>query len=134
MQVIKRVDCTIFSSDVLHSHRLPGNNQRDREHQMLLKSLNSHMELIPVWAQFATDQFDPWQVVPKQVFTPYSRLLMHSHRIPGDNQRDREQQTLLKSLTVIWSKYLSGHSLPLISMIRPGGLGIIMGKKVVESE
>ena len=22
------------------------------------------------------DQFDPWQVVPRQVFTPYSRLLI----------------------------------------------------------
>ena len=29
---------------------------------------------IPVWEQLATDQFDPWQVVPRQVFTSYSRL------------------------------------------------------------
>ena len=25
--------------------------------------------LIPVWEQLATGQFDPWQVVPRQVFT-----------------------------------------------------------------
>ena len=31
---------------------------------------------MPVWEQLATDQFDPWQVVPRQVFTPYSRLLI----------------------------------------------------------
>ena len=30
----------------------------------------------PVWEQLATDQFDPWQVVPRQVFTVYSRLLI----------------------------------------------------------
>ena len=24
----------------------------------------------------STDQFDPWQVVPRQAFTPYSRLLI----------------------------------------------------------
>ena len=26
--------------------------------------------------EFATDQTDPWQVVPRQVFTPYNRLLI----------------------------------------------------------
>ena len=31
---------------------------------------------MPVWKQLATDQFDPCQVVPRQVFTPYSRLLI----------------------------------------------------------
>ena len=31
---------------------------------------------MPVWEQLATDQIDPWQVVPRQVFTPYSRLLI----------------------------------------------------------
>ena len=44
-------------------------NQRDREQRMLLKSISSHRELIPVWEQLATDQFDPWQVVPRQVCT-----------------------------------------------------------------
>ena len=34
------------------------------------------MEQIPVWEPLATDQFDPWQVVPRQVFTPYSRMLI----------------------------------------------------------
>ena len=34
------------------------------------------MEEIPVREQLATDQTDPWQVVPRQVFTPYSRLLI----------------------------------------------------------
>ena len=29
-----------------------------------------------VWEQLAKDQTDLWQVVPKQVFTPYSRLLI----------------------------------------------------------
>ena len=58
------------------SHRLSGNNQSDRERQMLLKSINSHREYIPVWEHLDTDQFDPWQVVSRQVFTPYSRLLI----------------------------------------------------------
>ena len=31
---------------------------------------------IPVWEQIATDQTDPWQVVPRQVFTPYDCLLI----------------------------------------------------------
>ena len=34
------------------------------------------MVQIPVWEQLATDQTDPWQVVPKQVFTPYDCLLI----------------------------------------------------------
>ena len=29
-----------------------------------------------MWEQLATDQFDPWQDVPRQAFTPYSRLLI----------------------------------------------------------
>ena len=31
---------------------------------------------IPVWEQLATDQTDPWQVVPRQVITPYDCLLI----------------------------------------------------------
>ena len=31
---------------------------------------------MPVWKQLATEQFDPWQVVPRQVFTHYSCLLI----------------------------------------------------------
>ena len=31
---------------------------------------------IPVWKQLATDQTDPWQVVPRQVFTPYDSLFI----------------------------------------------------------
>ena len=58
------------------SHRLPRDNQRDKEQQTLLKSISSHKEKIPVWEQLATDQFDPWQVVPEQVFIPYSCLLI----------------------------------------------------------
>ena len=58
------------------THRLPRDNQREREQQTLLKSINSHREVIPVWEQLATDQFDPWQVVPRQVFPLYSRLLI----------------------------------------------------------
>ena len=37
---------------------------------MLLKSISSHRE----WEQLATEQFDPWQVGPRQVFTPHSHL------------------------------------------------------------
>ena len=29
-----------------------------------------------VWEQLATDQTDPWQVVPRQLFTPYDCLLI----------------------------------------------------------
>ena len=50
--------------------------QRDTEQQTLLKSISSYREEIPVWEQLATDQTDPWQVVPRQVFTPHSRLLI----------------------------------------------------------
>ena len=31
---------------------------------------------MPVREQLATDQFDPWQIVPRQVFTFSSRLLI----------------------------------------------------------
>ena len=31
---------------------------------------------IAAWKQLATDQFDPWQVVPRQVFTPFDCLLI----------------------------------------------------------
>ena len=42
-----------------------------------MKSISGHGEKIPVWEQLVTDQFDPWQVVPRQVFnTAYSRLLI----------------------------------------------------------
>ena len=34
------------------------------------------MVYIPVWEQLVTDQTDPWQVVPRQVFTPYDCLLI----------------------------------------------------------
>ena len=30
---------------------------------------------VPVWEQLATDQTDPWQVVRRQVFTPYDYSL-----------------------------------------------------------
>ena len=48
----------------------------DREQQMLLKPISRHREEIPVWEQLATDQTDHWQVVLRQVFTLYSRLLI----------------------------------------------------------
>ena len=35
-----------------------------------------YRELIPVWEQLTTDQFDPWYVVPRQEFTPYFRRLI----------------------------------------------------------
>ena len=31
---------------------------------------------MPVWEQLATYQIDPWQVAPRQVFTPYDCLLI----------------------------------------------------------
>ena len=31
---------------------------------------------MPVWEQLATDQTDPWQVVPREVLEPYSHLLI----------------------------------------------------------
>ena len=37
---------------------------------------NKHREKIPVWVQLAKDQFDPWQVGPRQVLAPHSRLLI----------------------------------------------------------
>ena len=63
--------CYIFLWNQAKPHWLPRDNQRDREQQTLLKSISS-----PVWEQLAMDQFDPWQVIPRQVFTPYSRLLI----------------------------------------------------------
>ena len=29
------------------------------------------------------DKFDPWQVVPRQIFTPYSRLLISTASVVG---------------------------------------------------
>ena len=59
-----------------YAHQIPIDNQIDREQQTLLNAINSYREKILVWEQHATDQFDQWQVVPRQVFTPYSRLLI----------------------------------------------------------
>ena len=49
------------------------------------------------------DQFDPWQVVPKQVFKPYSRLLISTAFVVvsqvgclKDNQCVNYQRTLIK--------------------------------------
>ena len=42
----------------------------------LLRLIGGHGELIPVWEQHATDQFDPWQIVPRWVFAPSSNLLV----------------------------------------------------------
>ena len=41
-----------------------------------MKGTGRNRVQIPVWEQLATDQFDPWQVVPRQVFTPYDCLLI----------------------------------------------------------
>ena len=61
---------------ISEADQLPRDNQRDREQQTILKSISSHRERIPVYEQLSTDQFDPWQFVPRQVFTPYSRLFI----------------------------------------------------------
>ena len=60
----------------LITDRIPTDNQRDRHLKALLKSISSQREVKPVWEQLATDRFDPWQVVLRQVFIPYSRLLV----------------------------------------------------------
>ena len=52
------------------SLRLPIDDRRDREQQALMKLIRSQREKIPIWEQLATDQFDPWQFVPRQVFIP----------------------------------------------------------------
>ena len=61
-------------SDVffLHYHTgyLETTNATENNNCNLNQSISSHRELIPVC------QFDPWQVVPRQVFTPYSHLLI----------------------------------------------------------
>ena len=63
----------------LSSHRFPrDDHQRDREQQTLLKSISSHTVLISVWEQLATDQFDPWRVIPRQVFTPFPTCVVVS--------------------------------------------------------
>ena len=49
-------------------------NQRQQHTQ--LQSTGGNRVLIPVWEQLATDQTDPWQVVPKHAFTHYGRLLI----------------------------------------------------------
>ena len=43
---------------------------------MLLKSISSHREEIPVRELLVTDQFGPWHIVLRQVFTPSSHLLI----------------------------------------------------------
>ena len=40
------------------------------------KSTGENRVSIPVQEQLATDQTDPWQVVSRQVFTPYDCLLI----------------------------------------------------------
>ena len=67
--------CVAATSVDTHSHRLPRDNQRDWQHQMKLKSTSANTVLIPVWEQLATDQPDPRQVFPRQIFTPYDCLL-----------------------------------------------------------
>ena len=59
-----------------HSGYLETTNATENNNCNLNQSISSHRELIPVWEQLAMDQFDPWQVVPRQVFTPYSHLLI----------------------------------------------------------
>ena len=51
------------------SHRLPIENQRDKEQQTLLKSIISH-SLGTTCHRHNIEQFDPWQVVPRQEIAP----------------------------------------------------------------
>ena len=50
-------------------HRLPRDNKRDLQQQTQLKSTSGNMVSIPVWEHFATDQTDPWRVIPRKVFS-----------------------------------------------------------------
>ena len=43
---------------------------------MQLKLTSGNRPKILVWEQLVTDQTDPWQVIPRQVFTPYYCLLI----------------------------------------------------------
>ena len=74
--LVKEYKLYIYKQAVLFSHRLSRNNQRDWQQQTQLTSTDRYMLLIPVWEQLATDQTDPWHVVPRQVFTPYDCLLI----------------------------------------------------------
>ena len=48
--------------------------QSRRLTQTQLKSTGGNRVYIhvPIWEQLATDQPDQWQVIPRQVFTPYA--------------------------------------------------------------
>ena len=51
-------------------------NQRNWQQHTQLKSTAGTRMYIPVWEQLAMGQTDSWQVVPRQVFTPYNCLLI----------------------------------------------------------
>ena len=70
------MDRSLSFCHITFTHRIPRDNQRDREQQSLLKSIDSNGEYIPIWEQLARNQFDPSQVVSRQVFTLYSHLLI----------------------------------------------------------
>ena len=55
---------------------IPRQPTRLTTQQTQLKSTGGNWVYIPVWEQLATDQTDPWQVVPRQIFTPYDCLLI----------------------------------------------------------
>ena len=54
------------------------------------------------------DQFDPWQVVPRQVFTPYSRLLISTAFVvvsPIGCLRDGWMTCDLMSFSTVFQSY-----------------------------
>ena len=56
---------------------LPRDNQHTRERTTNATEIIKQSSAVNTCLeQFAMDQFDPWQVVPRQVFTLYSRLLI----------------------------------------------------------
>ena len=65
----------VYWDSLSSPHRIP-RDQRDLRQQTRLKSTVGNRVYIPVWEQLATDQTDSWQVVPRQVFTPYDYSLI----------------------------------------------------------
>ena len=76
---------------------------------MPTKSLSDDRKQISVWEQLATDQSDPWEVVPRQVFASYNHM---SHLVGkptmwfpnrSDTNRAVQAQKTARSLK-FWSK------------------------------
>ena len=76
MRLLSHNNLYITLQDAPERTGYPRDNQCDREQQTLLTSVSGQREKILVWEQLATHQFDPWQVVPRQVFAICCCLLI----------------------------------------------------------